>query len=545
MSTWNVDDESIGSQEATSSANRPPLAYGTLRLPEVDELVSSSEVIERLKAAQGHFHILCLQHADLGDDKFKKIFKELRPPSTPSEQIEEAAPSLDLRANKIDSSSNALIRLVDAVGKSALRCLALSNNPISFKSLAAFIDAIPTNGTALEQLELSHLGNDGIAHDGTPCQGTALAVTAIINFISDPQRCRSLFRLSLNGNNFGGRGVRSIVSALVGSKCDYYLATPDSLAPLQQEPFFQWIFRAKWRRPNGSLLVLDLEGNVMYGWRLMDPQEEIGRFVTIKQRYASIPLQDIEAIVSFLHHRARKQQLQGKMTIDNEGPIEVVRHLATLGVTMDEWQADFQEAFEIGSGLNSLNWSRVLRSHCSNNYARSSRCRSVAYVVLAAARTLGCRARRQTEAPVTKASGAGKASAGFHRFLDLPPELRLDILRQLDEKGSLSARQFSNVVSFACEPSTIGYGEYGYGWSHILDKGVDSVDGTESRWSATLPARPWSWAECFALRAPPRDWEADRLDASQDHMPHVRGRLFDASASQYAFLESTLTHRPE
>ncbi|TKY85148.1 hypothetical protein EX895_006228 [Sporisorium graminicola] len=419
---------------------------------------------------------------------------------------------------------------------------------------------MPADGTALERLELSSLLMPSdrlfqVYDDGeSPSQHTkeaALAAHAVASLITDPQRCRSLYALSLEGNDFGHRGVRIIVSAFIGSGCrddgTISAGPQSSLAKLQQDPFYQTVFHAKSRRPNRSLTHLGLSGNVERGWRSVDPEKEIERLVAIKRRYAPIPSQDIEVVVSFLHHRARQQRLQGNAVIDDEAPIEVTRHLATLGVTMDEWQAEFQEAFEIGSGLNRTNWQDLLVEHLRENSLENEQCRSSAFFVLTAARTLGCRAKRQTDAPPTNASEVSAAAAGFPRFLDLPPELRLHVLRQLDNNASLSARQFSHVISFACDPSTIGYGRYEYSWSHILDGGLDSVGNREGRSSATLPARPWSWAECFALRAPPRDWEADLLDADHFFRHKHRGtsKSEDRDASAHAFLESTLTHRPE
>ncbi|CBQ70375.1 conserved hypothetical Ustilaginaceae-specific protein [Sporisorium reilianum SRZ2] len=459
--------------------------------------------------------------------------------------------TLDLTANDIDNSNNALISLAEAVGKSALRRLSLSSNPISLASLAAFIDSVPANGTALERLDLSSLSLPVHDDDETTQHQAALAANAIADLITDPQRCRSLVSLTLDGNNFGSRGVRTIASALVGNKiCDDEAASGSSSVPLaevQRDPFFQTVFLAKLRRPNTSLLYLGLSGNVERGWLSMDPNKEIERLVNIKRRYASIPLQDIEAIVSFFHHRTRRQRLQAKETIDNEAPIEVTRHLASLDVTMDEWQADFKEAFEVGSGLNSTNWQIVLLRQLDRNRDDGKECRSAALAVLAAARTLGCRARRQSGSWITEASGSSTAStsAGFPRFLDLPPELRLHILRQLDENASLSARQFNHVISFACEPSTIGYGSDEYSWSRVLDKRVDSVDDEGSSSDATLPARRWSWIECFALRAPPRDWVADLLDSDRSsYGEDYRGVSF-LGAPLNAFLESTQTHRAE
>ncbi|KAJ9477756.1 hypothetical protein PHBOTO_001317 [Pseudozyma hubeiensis] len=215
--------------------------------------------------------------------------------------------------------------------------------------------------------------------------------------------------------------------------------------------------------------------------------------------------------------------------------------MASIGVTLDEWESDFQDALVFGLGLTYTNRNDLTWACLSRNRTAAIKCRKAALTVLASARTLGCKASVRSSETGTAVSESEKHAEGFSRFFDLPPELRLHVLRQLDEDSCLSASQFSHVISFACEPSTIGYGGRGYDWTLVTDSENPSAGKDGANVSATLPAQRWSWAECFALRAAPRDWEAAQLDTA-----NLAG---DTSSSRdpamLAFFQSTLTHRAE
>ena len=460
--------------------------------------------------------------------------------------------TLSLSGNKIGSDVPAFIKLAEALGRSPLRCLSFSSNPITPDSLTAFFDSIPANGTALECLQLSNVLNDEANGLQTTEEGALIVAKAVAGFIADPRRFRGISTLFLNGNGFGSRGVRAIVSALVGSepvpgipsKSSEEARKHSSIVDLQKGPLYDAVSRAKIRRPNRSLDSLALFGNIERGWLPGSTQKDAERLASIRKRYASIPASEIEPIVAFLDLRARRKRLQGSSFAESELPIEVSRHLLTIDASLDEWEDDFQEAAEIGAGLHSKNWKNLMRGRLSRNEVDAASCRRSAARVLAAARVLGCKARRAT--PQTS---SGEVLEGFHKFLDLPPELRLSVLSNLDEDSILSARQFSHVLSFACDPTTIGYGELGFCWNRILDRCASADIST----SSTLPAQRWSWEECFALRAPPREWAAEILDASDEHLSRSRTIHLepndlpnkDADPGFYAFLESTMTHRAE
>uniref|UniRef100_V5EMQ8 Uncharacterized protein n=2 Tax=Kalmanozyma brasiliensis (strain GHG001) TaxID=1365824 RepID=V5EMQ8_KALBG len=219
--------------------------------------------------------------------------------------------------------------------------------------------------------------------------------------------------------------------------------------------------------------------------------------------------------------------------------------MTTLGVTLDQWEDDFEEAFYLGCGLNLFNWKALLADQVRVNATWSMYSREAAITLLKAARTLGCRAKK---GPL---SNQERTSPGFYRFLDLPPELKLHVLRQLDERPGLTERQFLNVVSFACDPTTIGYGQPDFDWSGLLNGLAGEVGHQGSSLSPTLPAVPWNWNDCFTHRAPPRDWSADLMDASDDFGERAaRTTLPKPGYSRYrpnlfAFFESTQTQHWE
>lgn len=461
--------------------------------------------------------------------------------------------TLSLKGNRIDNDPDGFSNFARALGRSGLRHLCLSSNPIMHESVATFLDSLPAKGTALECLELSNVLTDELSDTETPEEDAFMAAQAAASFIADLQRCRGLHTLLLNGNGFCARGVRTIVSALIGSSVSIAFdkgggAEASHIRQLQRDPLFEAVSRGKLRRPNRSIEVLELFGNVPQGWKQEDPQKELEKFDNMRKRYASIPLADIEAIVSYLDARARRMRTQSSDKTNEAVPLEVARHLPTIEVTLDEWESDFQEAAEFGTGLSASTWQALRKARLDANKADGERCRIAAVALLRVARVLGCRTR-PVPAASQEATQSMKNSSSF-RFLDLPPELRLLVLRRLDEHDSLSAHQFSNVISFACDPSTIGYGEAEYDWSQILQS-KDGAADSKNNISATLPAERWSWSECFELRAPPRDWDADLLDASDEY-----GMLRSRSIGQdwqystekpgmYAFLESTLTQRAE
>lgn len=611
MSDLDIDNASLPSDEGPSQSaptqSRTRLPYGTLRIQEEDEPVSLSKALRDIRSSGGRHHILDLSHAYLGDEKIEKLLEELRPRSEAADLHDNASPAatqidwtrlaaplsrlaqphprqpfenfrvieldgneltsdclpalckfltgnltlhtLSLKGNDIDAGPNQISVFAKALGQSVLRKLLLSSNPITYASVAAFFDSIPASGTALECLEMSNLLIDDVDDAKTAEEQSLIAAQAVSRFIADSDRCRSLQTLNLYGNGFGIRGVRAIVAALCGFNLlgDWHFADP-RYREIRSDPFYKAILRAKLGQPNRSLEEVGLSGNVERGWLQQDAEQELQRLESIRKRYASIPVPDLEAILTFLASKAQAEAGITSDAADGQAPIEVLRHLPTIDIPLEEWGRDFDEVAEIGAGINASTWKSIKQQHLDDNMNDGHACRKAALRILGAARMVGCRASRATLPPQ---GGSAKEAPGFHRFLDLPPELRLLVLRHLDTENVLSARQFSSVISYACDASTIGYGNASFDWSRVLNSQDSATPASEGNASSTLPAEKWSWTDCFARRAPPRDWDADRLDAS-DYPDTARARGITmkwgyppSCTGLYAFLESTLTQRAE
>ncbi|PKI84258.1 hypothetical protein MVES_001665 [Malassezia vespertilionis] len=157
---------------------------------------------------------------------------------------------LELQGNELCSGTSSpacfeeIRQFGAAVGCSVLRTLNLTANQLGGAGLAAFFDGLPRTGTTLKTLYISVNVFD--APDTASNTGLD-AARSIARFLRDPNACRGLERLHLNGNHFGWAGVRTIVHAVVGSHMACTLGEElSSCASTHIQP------------PNHSLLYLDL-----------------------------------------------------------------------------------------------------------------------------------------------------------------------------------------------------------------------------------------------------------------------------------------------
>lgn len=194
--------------------------------------------------------------------------------------------------------------------------------------------------------------------------------------------------------------------------------------------------------------------------------------------------------------------------------------------------------------VTKANWRRLLGNHLWKNRRMASETRELARSLLPAVRVLGCCSREAEASKIT-------SSAGFP-FARLPAELRRRIVDLIvdvrnddghsddDNEKRLTRRQRENIISFACERSTIGYGSRSsqLGMSDLAlsrlmsevkkwssredvegrcmqirpDVGLGTAAEGEDEESSLIPRHRWSWLEMIRERSVPRDWPAAILD---------------------------------
>ncbi|WFC99238.1 hypothetical protein MYAM1_001982 [Malassezia yamatoensis] len=146
--------------------------------------------------------------------------------------------------------------------------------------------------------------------------------------------------------------------------------------------------------------------------------------------------------------------------------------------------------WEQSSELTPSNWSENLELQLENNLRDRTACRNAAMRLLCAARIVGCRSRDLPNGNMSN----------ILPILRLPLELRGLILEKIAPE--LSHVQFTDVLRYASEPSTLGYGL----WQ--VDYPVDVKNDVQMN----LPLPHWSWRECFETKSKPRNWYAESMD---------------------------------
>lgn len=173
--------------------------------------------------------------------------------------------------------------------------------------------------------------------------------------------------------------------------------------------------------------------------------------------------------------------------------------------------------WEHESLLTPSNWSMLLNNQLEFNERDRTACRNAAVRLLTIARIVGCRSHD---------AGEQEPDVCFP-ILRLPLELRGLILEHLAPE--LNHVQWTEVVRYACDPSTLAYG------LRQVDYPVDSQQTTEM----VLPVPPWSWAECFSTHSRPRNWYGEWIDIQRGQS--AMSSADDTSPDLLAFWECTGT----
>ncbi|WFD47585.1 hypothetical protein GLX27_002237 [Malassezia furfur] len=159
-------------------------------------------------------------------------------------------------------------------------------------------------------------------------------------------------------------------------------------------------------------------------------------------------------------------------------------------VPSSDTETTYAFAWEAASRLTPANWSMLLSNQLEANERNRAACRKAAARLLPIARVVGCRSR----------DAGDPVDANAFPILRLPLELRGMILAYVAPE--LRHTQWTDVVRYACAPSTMGYG------LRQVDYPIDTAPPAEM----VLPVPPWSWAECFATRSRPRNWYGEWID---------------------------------
>ncbi|PWZ01022.1 hypothetical protein BCV70DRAFT_88311 [Testicularia cyperi] len=489
---------------------------------------------------------------------------------------------LSLGANNIHPDASDMSLLAQCIGSSMLRSFCMSVNPITVDPFIAFFDALPAKGCSLQSLEFSNVLDDfQQGREAIPPE-VRKAARAVARLVSNPRRCRNLRRLCLSGNGFGNRCKRTIYAALVGSLSNLKPRVPPAspTSPVEQQQTAKrgglherFLYPASLRLPNTSVYEVQMYGFLGQPWRnpsqddsgissglnqvndmlaLIPPDrhENVVRYLLSRSGYFSATLSPPNSSDSGFEAQASQVSTTRSLSsvnqatethlLDGDDANEIEALIASVGGDLENWTEAFVDAFEIDSGVQDVDEHQLREARRNDLEHANELCRHTALRVLAAARTLGCCASgvsstlRPSKQPMPMEAQNNSPLEGFHL---LPPELRLLVLRHLDDQAALSEQQFNNVISFACERSTIGYGEDDFDWNRIVEIDLGSTPSS----SSTIPSLPWSWYECFSERGTPRDWFAEHIDPDfRSTMPGTASHS-PPSPAVLAFWECTQT----
>ncbi|SPO41857.1 uncharacterized protein PSFLO_07339 [Pseudozyma flocculosa] len=502
--------------------------------------------------------------------------------------------TLELRRNRLGQDPVAFGAFARAVGLSAICELDLSLNFLRPKSFHNLLDGLQQDGSCLEKLNLTatlHVPNATehlrLTAWGTEAEEVALA-RHIADFLSPESKCRRLCFFDLSINHFGLEGCRIILAALFGSIWTLRDCLPleslERLAEAESQHDWDGIIPRSQKRPHCAI-----------GWAsfsLHDSDRLFSEAATrprqagegsLRAFLKAAPAETKSLVLGFLERRIsdRKRRrsriaanlggpppttetLEGDPTLgeaatrehhedDNEDDDDAAPYarqaIASAGGDPESWEEEYQRAVAMDSGVHLVSLEDLRYSgrdgcrmpHDFKLHHEANRVRAAALAVLRAVRTLGCCARRGEH---------DATSTALARFWELPPEMKIWILRHLDTDMVLSERQFSHVVSYAQERSTIGYGALDYDWSRILVHSPLAPPLSSSshdcktaavrvrRQRGDLPIAPWSWSDCFRYRCKPIDWPVHHLDSCSGPFARI-------TPDQLAFLYSTCTDRPD
>ncbi|PWN36296.1 uncharacterized protein FA14DRAFT_179656 [Meira miltonrushii] len=382
-------------------------------------------------------------------------------------------------------------RLACAISMSNLRVLELSNNMIGTRSLVELLDNLHT--PSLTRLALSmtflrkHLAEDQSfnplwAHDKARWSSLTSAEVWKEEVGAVTDRLVTLVRhdkpapfvphlewLSLNGNDLGWRTVKRITAAI-----------RDTNRCLEHVELFSTT-DAQGSKELDNDTDDELETGEDQAQQSAPPAQENG-------------VRRSTSIGSHFVARRRQQIAQDREERQN-APLLLTWHPEDVG--------------ESRPPLNKTNWRKELEIRLKENRQAKAGIKNVSRKLLRILRTLTCKCHEAKEEP----------SDGSFPFTKLPPEIRQRIVMHLDGSDTLSHKQIERIISFASDPSTIGYGRRSsnLGLSRlavdeIYKEVTNKVEEITRDDYGLLLHKKFRWKDMMNNYSVPRDWPATLLD---------------------------------
>jgi hypothetical protein len=410
----------------------------------------------------------------------------------------ETMASIALQANLIRPKARFTMRaFAIAASLSNLRHIELSNNPIGIRSITQL---------------LQHLRMPSLTH-------LYLSMTMRRGNLSEEQESNELWTLDEDqswkqrtGEEVWSEELDKLTNRLV----QLVQARPD------QQPYCP---RLSFLTLNGNDLnwrcVKRIVSAVQEGSRSL---EEVGLFSTIDDADQSdeegdgqpMPQSGIRRVTSigtYMIQNGRSGNMpvtQGRSNDDNTSRGHAVNPTVRL-ITFP--------MPESGSSFGSVEITRETWRKCLGNRLWSNRkdkikSQDASRKLLSIARTLACQCREGKQ---------DQRSTKTFPLIKLPPEVRHRIMYALFDDETLSNDQVENVISFASDRGTIGYGQRS-AWQGLSAMALEQIkrenkdyDGTmqhDGQSPGLLLHRPWNWTAMCARHSVPRDWPATTLDQS-------------------------------
>ncbi|PWN88622.1 hypothetical protein FA10DRAFT_303563 [Acaromyces ingoldii] len=306
----------------------------------------------------------------------------------------------------------------------------------------------------------------------------------------------NLKKLHLNANELGIKTVKRITRAILGQ--DRKIKRDGRISP-----------------PNRTLMSVEMLATYSDNSEDEAESDEEGQGTRSSAAVTAseASLRRVKSISSLLRERRMQEASAAAPTTPSSSAGDIIR-VANSSRKPTSAQAGKET-------VTKENWRRLLGNHLWQNRRMASKVRESARRALPVVRVLGCCSRE----------ASSSSSSSSFPFTCLPAELRRRIVELLldesdDKERQLTRQQMENVISFACERSTIGCGTRSaqLGMSDLAlsrltlelqhRQAEEENNEKEEADPSLIPHHRWSWFEMVRERSVPRDWPAAIIDES-------------------------------